>query len=98
MRIFGKQKVQEQTSNIESVVGADVKILGSGCAKCNELSANAKQALAELGLSEDIEKVTDMARIAAYGVMSTPAIVYKDKVLAFGKVLSVSQIKELLTK
>lgn len=99
MKVFGKKgKIigSKNTTDVESVKGADVKILGTGCTKCITLANNAKEALSQLGMSTDIEKVTDMADIAAYGVMSTPALVYQNKVISYGKVLTVDQIKELL--
>ena len=57
-----------------------VKVLGGGCAKCHELEANAKAALASLGLDQSVELITDFSVIAAYGVMSTPALVVDGKV------------------
>ena len=76
--------------------GADVKVLGSGCAKCNALEAAAKEALEELGMSAQIDHVTDFAQIASYGVMTTPALVYRGKVVSFGKVLKKEEIVKLL--
>ena len=55
--------------------GAKVKILGSGCAKCNELEANTVAALQQLGMDTAVDHVTDFVQIAAYGVMTTPALV-----------------------
>lgn len=75
-----------------------VKVLGSGCAKCNELEANVKAALVQLGMDSSIEHVTDFAVIAAYGVMSTPALVVDDKVVSYGKVLKVDEAVKLLQK
>lgn len=93
MGLFGKKK--EETASCE---GASVLVLGSGCAKCNELEAATKQALAELSMDTSIAHVTDFAQIAAYGVMTTPALVVDGKVLSFGKVLKKSEIIELLKK
>lgn len=76
--------------------GAAVKILGSGCKKCNELEANTKAALEQLGMDTAIDHVTDFAAIAAYGVMTTPALVYNSKVLAYGKVLKTAEVVKLL--
>jgi small redox-active disulfide protein 2 len=77
----------------------DIKILGSGCSNCITLEQRTRQALTDLGRSDDddrITKVTDFADIASYGVMSTPALVVDEQVLVAGKVLSVSQLKTLL--
>ena len=77
---------------------ATVKILGSGCKKCNDLEANTREALKNLAMDEKIEHITDFAEIAAYGVMSTPALVVNNKVLVFGKVAKVEEIMLLLKK
>lgn len=75
---------------------APIKVLGSGCAKCNELEANTKAALAQLGIDAAIDHVTDFSQIAAYGVMSTPALVVNGKVLVYGKVLNTEELVKLL--
>lgn len=76
----------------------NVKVLGGGCCKCNDLEAVVKEALTELGLDTAIEHVTDFTQIAAYGVMSTPALVVDGKVLSYGKVLKKSEAVALLQK
>jgi small redox-active disulfide protein 2 len=78
--------------------GETVKVLGSGCAKCNQLETNVKMALEQLGMDTAIEHVTDFSHIAAYGVMSTPALVVDGKVVAYGKVLKVDEAVKLLEK
>jgi len=78
--------------------GASVKVLGSGCAKCIALEAATKAALAQLGMDTAIDHVTDFAQIAAYGVMSTPALVVDGKVVAYGKVLKQDEVVTLLQK
>lgn len=75
-----------------------IKVLGSGCAKCNALEAATKEALTELGMSTEIEHVKDFAQIAAYGVMSTPALVVDGKVVAYGKVLKKDEVIALIKK
>ena len=75
-----------------------IKILGSGCAKCNELEAATKEALAELGMDTAVDHVTDFAQIAAYGVMSTPALVVHGKVVSYGKVLKKDEVVKILEK
>ena len=79
-------------------IGSSIKILGSGCKKCNELEKNTITALTELGMHCDIDHVTDFGQIAAYGVMSTPALVIDSKVVSYGKVLNVEEVKKILTK
>lgn len=74
----------------------DIKILGTGCVNCNNLEANTRKALADLGLSVEIDKVTDPGEIVAWGVLSTPALVVDDEVILSGRVPSADQIKQLL--
>lgn len=76
----------------------DIKVLGSGCKKCNALEAATKEALADLGLPVLIDHVTDFAQIAAYGVMSTPALVIDGKVVSYGKVLKPKEARSLIEK
>ena len=76
----------------------DVKILGSGCSKCNELEKSTVEALADLGIEAVVDHVTDFADIAKYGVMQTPALVVDGKVLSYGRVLSKNDVKKLLNK
>ena len=84
---------------MEAIKGGDsVKVLGSGCTKCNQLEANVKIALQQLGMDTVIEHVTDFSQIAAYGVMSTPALVVDGKVVAYGKVLKFDEAVEILEK
>lgn len=66
---------------------AVVKVLGSGCAKCNELEQVVRLAIEELGMNAAIEHVTEWEKIAAYGVMQTPALVIDEKVVCSGRVL-----------
>ncbi|MDD4297994.1 MAG: thioredoxin family protein [Ruminiclostridium sp.] len=75
-----------------------VKVLGSGCAKCNQLEAATKEALQQLGLETTIDHVTDFSEIAAYGVMTTPALVIDGKVVSYGKVLKTEEVVKILQK
>lgn len=74
----------------------DLKILGSGCAKCVKLAENAEAAAKELGLTYTVGKITDRDRIIDAGVMMTPALMVDGKVKSSGKVLTAEQIKALL--
>ncbi len=78
--------------------GARVKVLGSGCAKCNQLEAATVAALKQLGMDTSIDHVRDFAQIASYGVMSTPALVVDGKVVSYGKVLKTDEVVEILKK
>lgn len=73
-----------------------IQVLGPGCAKCEKLEHNARQAAEELGLDCTIEKVTDMEEILACGVMMTPALVVDGEVKMVGKAANVKVVKALL--
>lgn len=73
-----------------------IKVLGSGCSKCEALLVVTKEAVQHLGIDAEIEYVTDFAQIARYGVMSTPALVVDEKVVSAGRVLKASQIESFL--
>ena len=74
-----------------------IQILGIGCPKCRQLSENAEIAARDLGIEYEIEKVTDINDIMNFGVMMTPALVIDGVVKVVGKVVSVEEIKELIT-
>jgi small redox-active disulfide protein 2 len=73
-----------------------IQILGTGCAKCNELTANAKEAAQGLGEEVEFEKVTSINEIMKFGVMTTPGLVIDGKVVSQGKVLKPDQIVKFL--
>lgn len=73
-----------------------IEILGTGCAKCNELEMKVKQAVAQSGKFVQIEKVSDLQQIMGYGVMSTPGLVVDGVVKSTGRVLSVEEIVQLI--
>lgn len=109
MNLFGKKKKEEtagcccggnctpetmaQAENAKNE-GASVKILGSGCAKCNQLEEATRAALEQLGMDTAVDHVTDFSQIAAYGVMTTPALVVDGKVVSMGKVLKTEEVKK----
>lgn len=74
-----------------------IKVLGMGCPNCRRLEDNVSRAVAGMGVEATIEKVTDFAAIAAYGVSSTPALVVDGRVVAAGRVPDPGQIRSLLT-
>lgn len=112
MSLFGKKSKKEETPscccggncNAESMAkaeqakkeGASIKILGSGCAKCNQLETATKAALEQLNMETAIDHITDFSQIAAYGVMTTPALVVDGKVVSYGKVLKVEEVVKIL--
>jgi small redox-active disulfide protein 2 len=74
----------------------EIKILGSGCAKCKKLEGAAREAVSELKLNAKVEKVEDMMEIIGYGVAMTPALVVDGKVVLKGRTASAEEIKKLL--
>jgi small redox-active disulfide protein 2 len=75
----------------------EIKILGPGCRNCATLEERTREAIADLSLDATITKVTDYGDIAAYGVMSTPALVIDEKVVITGKVPTSGALRDLLT-
>ncbi|MCB4756968.1 MAG: thioredoxin family protein [Elusimicrobia bacterium] len=75
-----------------------IEILGIGCPKCKQLTANAETAVKELNLNAEVVKVTDIDKITGYGVMMTPALAIDGKVISAGKVLPSDEIKKLILK
>ncbi|MGM9619342.1 MAG: thioredoxin family protein [Oscillospiraceae bacterium] len=73
-----------------------VKVLGAGCKTCHEQYENAKAAVKALGLSVEVEYITDMEKVMGYGVMSMPAIVVNEKVVSMGRLLKAADVEKLL--
>jgi small redox-active disulfide protein 2 len=73
-----------------------IQILGTGCAKCEQLTENAEAAARELGIDYQLEKVTDIVKIIEYGVMATPALAVDGRLKLVGKVATAAEIRELL--
>ena len=70
----------------------EVKVLGTGCRKCNKLYEEAQKAVAESGVEVNLSKVESLDQIASYGVMSTPALVVAETVKSTGKIPKPDQI------
>lgn len=64
----------------------EIKVLGPGCAKCRQTEKVVKEAIAEAGVDADVEKVTDLMKIAGYGVFATPAVVVDGEVKSVGRI------------
>lgn len=75
-----------------------IKVLGAGCKSCHEQYEHAKEAAKAMGLSVEVEYITDMQKVMKYGVMSMPALVVNEKVVSQGKVLKTADVKNLLQK
>jgi small redox-active disulfide protein 2 len=72
-----------------------IQILGTGCPKCNKLYQNAKAAVEAAGIEADIEKITNLNDIMAFGVMVTPALAIDGQIKSSGKVPSADEIKQM---
>lgn len=93
---------EEATAIINDCFGEAVegiccmKVLGAGCKSCHEQYEYAKAAVKAMGLSVEVEYITDMEKVMAYGVMSMPALVVNEKVVSMGKVLKAADVEKLL--
>lgn len=74
----------------------DIKILGTGCAKCKALEKVTREVVDEMKLDATVTKVDDIMEIMQYGVMTTPAMVVDGKIIVKGRVPSANEIKQLL--
>jgi len=75
-----------------------IKILGSGCTNCKKLEELANKAVEQLGIDAEVVKVTDMAEIMGYGVMSTPALVVDEELKLAGRVPSYDDVVTILQR
>lgn len=91
-----KEVSEESVIKKEGIM--NIKILGTGCKNCTNLTDNVKKALLNLNIEANIEKVTDMAEISSYGIMSTPGLVIDGKVVSYGKVLKPEEIEKIIEK
>ena len=75
-----------------------IQVLGTGCPKCKQTYEHAEQAVKELGISVEVEKIQDLKAIMNFGVMVTPALAVDGEVKVAGKVPSVDEIKKYIAK
>ncbi len=75
----------------------DIKVLGPGCARCQAAEKNVKDAIKELGIDANVEKIEDVMKIAKFGVFATPAVVINGDVKCVGKVPTVEEVKKWIT-
>ena len=76
----------------------EIKVLGTGCAKCKSLEAVTRQAIDELSVNASVEKVEDIQKIMEYGIMSTPGLVVNGKVVLSGRLPKINELKDILTQ
>lgn len=99
LQFFRKKDTPEHTGSSMQTVGIkSIKVLGAGCKSCHAQYENVRKAASEMGIPIEVEYITDMAKIAEYGVMRMPAIVVNEKVISAGKVLKASDVVKLLQK
>lgn len=84
-------------SNLK-LAGMEIKVLGTGCAKCKSLEKLTHQALSKTGINATVTKVEDIVEIMNYGIITTPALVVNGKVVVKGRVPSVDEISKLLNQ
>ena len=99
---FGKKKEEKQVPTCccgdTGSGGSSIKVLGAGCKSCHEQYENAMAAVKAMGLSMEVEYITDMEKVMGYGVMSMPTIVVNEQVVSMGKVLKAADVEKLLRK
>lgn len=95
MKLFLK-KEKKKSCCCQEKTEARIKILGSGCAKCKALEGVVLEALEELKMYIRTEHITDFSEIAAYGVMTTPALVVDNQVVSYGRILKKEEVKAIL--
>ena len=74
----------------------NIKVLGGGCCKCENLLSAVKEAVAQKGIDAEIEYITDMSKIMEFGIMSTPALMVDNKVVSIGRVLKAKDVAKML--
>ena len=73
-----------------------IKILGTGCAKCNQLEKETREAVKELGIDADIEEVKDIKKILEYPILTTPGLVINEELVCSGRVPNKSEMTQLI--
>jgi small redox-active disulfide protein 2 len=76
----------------------EIKILGTGCSKCKTLEEIIRKVVKDNGIDANISKVEDIVEIMKFNIMTTPALVVNEKVVSKGRIPSVDEIKQFLTK
>lgn len=71
-----------------------IEVLGMGCARCDKLEQQVHEALKELSIEAEVEKVSDLNKISSYGVLMTPGLVINDKVFCSGKIPAMADLKK----
>jgi len=96
--MFGVLRITNNEVRILKKECMEIKVLGTGCAKCKALEKAVLEAVERCGVEAQVSKVEDIVEIMEFNVMSTPALVVNNKVVATGKVLSANEIVKMLTQ
>lgn len=92
---FGKKREEKKAPSCNC--GCSVKVLGAGCPTCHKQYEYVKKAVENMGLSVEVEYITDIQKVMAYGVMKMPAVVVNEKVVSMGKLLKPAEVEKLLS-
>jgi small redox-active disulfide protein 2 len=74
----------------------NIKILGTGCARCRQLEKTTREVVKELGIDAAVEEIKDMRQIMAYNILATPGLVINEQVISSGKVPSKAEVTQLI--
>ena len=74
----------------------NIKILGTGCARCHQLEKTAREVVKELGIDATIEEVKDFNKILAYNVLTTPGLLVNEQVASSGKSLTKTEVSQII--
>ena len=74
----------------------NIKILGTGCARCNSLEKTVREAVKELGIDVEIDHITDMKQIMQYSILMTPGLVIDEKVVSSGSIPKKDEVKKMI--
>ena len=97
LRITNNKTKKMNLSNLKPA-NMEIKVLGTGCAKCKALEKATREAVGQTGVNATITKVEDIVEIMKYNVMTTPALVVDGEIVVKGKVPSVDEIKKFLAQ
>ncbi|MDD4083123.1 MAG: thioredoxin family protein [Sphaerochaetaceae bacterium] len=96
INLFGQKKSPEVAKTSEGKNEHTFTVMGSGCAKCNKLEQNVRQALTETGKKANVVHITDISQMLNRGIMSAPALLLDDQVVSTGKLVTVKEIKNII--
>jgi|AntAceMinimDraft_8_1070364.scaffolds.fasta_scaffold00182_22 small redox-active disulfide protein 2 len=91
------EKINNMNFKNLKIANMEIKVLGTGCAKCKALEKATKEAIEKTGVNATVTKVEDIVEIMQFGVMTTPALVIDGEIVVKGKVPSVDELSKLLT-